>query len=262
MDSSSDHESAHAEHLLLLIDHLKHTYASTLQRLESMLQHGHITYDLLWALFKPGCHVYTTCIGTKEPRCVVFDAGEEMTQNDETWLNLECRFLDYNGVKFGEAGIFLRVAKFRRSKPIESLEAFPLCHHPSHEQVRKDLVERGQKFRNLAGSHVRHCKGSAFFMNKGKAFKVNINSRVAVDAAFFHEMQPNYSRPSLRDIGVKDKDGISVIDIGAMLMEDREREKEKMRGDGVDAQKLSEADLLVSCPTLCCFSFKEKMFCM
>ncbi|KAJ5033191.1 hypothetical protein NUH16_003107 [Penicillium rubens] len=260
MDSSSDHESAHAEHLLLLIDHLKHAYASTLQRLESRLQHGHITYDLLWALFKPGCHVYTTCIGTKEPRCVVFDASEEMTQNDETWLNLECRFIDYNGVKFGEAGIFLRVAKFRGSKPIESLEAFPLYHHPSHEQVRKDLVERGQKFRNLAGSHVRHCEGSAFFMNKGKAFKVNINSRVAVDAAFFHEMQPNYSRPSLRDIGVKDKDGISVIDIGAMLMEDSEREKEKMRGDGVDAQKLSEADLLVSCPTLCCFSFKEKMF--
>ncbi|KAI2735150.1 hypothetical protein DTO013E5_9491 [Penicillium roqueforti] len=260
MDSSSDHESAHAEHLLLLINHLKHAYASTLQRLESMLQHGHITYDLLWALFKPGCHVYTTCIGTKEPRCAVFDAGEEMTQNDETWLNLECRFLDYNGFKFGEAGIFLRVAKFRGSKPIESLEAFPLCHHPSHEQVRKDLVERGQKFRNLAGSHVRHCEGSAFFMNKGKAFKVNINSRVGVDAAFFHEMQPNYSRPSLRDIGVKDKDGISVIDIGAMLMEDREREKEKMRGDGVDAQKLSEADLLVSCPTLCCFSFKDKMF--
>jgi hypothetical protein len=255
MDSSSDHGWVHTEHLLL-IDHLKHAYASTLQRLESMLQHGHITYDLLWALFKPGCHVYTTCIGTKEPRCVVFDAGEEMTQNDETWLNLECRFLDYNGVKFGEAGIFLRVAKSRGSKPIESLEAFPLRHHPSHEQVRKDLLERGQRFRDLAGSHIQHCKGNAFFMDKGKAFKVNINSRVAVDATFFHEMQPNYSRPSLRDIGIKDKDGISVIDIGAMLMEDREREKERMRGEGVDAQKLSEADLLVACPTVLLFQFQ------
>ncbi|KAI1829405.1 hypothetical protein CBS147337_9800 [Penicillium roqueforti] len=260
MDSSSDHGLARAEHLLLLIDHLKHAYSSTLQRLESMLQHGHITYDLLWALFKPDCHVYTTCIGTKEPRCVVFDAGEEMTQNDETWLNLECRFLDYDRVKFGEAGIFLRVAKFRGSKPIETLEAFPLHHHPNQEQVRKGLIERGQKFRDLAGSHFRHCKGNAFFMSKGKAIKVNINSRVAVDAAFFHEMQPNYSRPSLRDIGVKAKVGIAFLDIGAMLMEDREREKEKMRGDTVDAQKLSEADLLVACPTVCCFSFKEKMF--
>ncbi|CAG8017779.1 unnamed protein product [Penicillium salamii] len=260
MDSCSDQGSAYAEHLLLLIDHLKQAHASTLQHLESILQHGHITYDLLWALFKPGCHVYTTCIGTKEPRCVVFDAGEEMTQNDETWLNLECRFLDYNGVKFGEAGIFLRVAKFRGSKPIESLEAFPLHHHPNHEQARKILIERGQKFRELAGSHVRHCKGSAFFMNKGKAIKVNINSRVAVDAAFFHEMQPNYSRSSLRDIGVKEKVGIAVFDIGAMLMEDREREKEKLRGVSMDAQKLSGADLLVACPTVCCFSFTEKMF--
>ncbi|GAB0139074.1 hypothetical protein EsDP_00007290 [Epichloe bromicola] len=262
MDSSSDHESAHAKHLLLLIDHLKHTYACTLQRLESMLQHGHITYDLLWALFKPGCHVYTTCIGTKEPRCVIFDAGEERTQNDETWFNLECRFLDYDGTKFGEAGIFLRVAKFRGSKPIETLEAYPLYHYPSSEQVQKDLIERGQKFRDLAGSHIQHCKGNAFFMNKGKMFKVNINSRVAVDAAFFHEMQPNYSRPSLRDIGVKEKDGIAVFDIGAMFMEDNERKKERMRGDSVDAQKLSKAELLVACSTVCYFSFKEKMFCM
>ena len=108
---------------------------------------------------------------------------------------------------------------------------------------------------------MQHCKDSAFFMNKGKIFKTNINSRVAVDAAFFHEMQLNYSRPSLRDLEVKDKKVIAVIDIGATLMEDREREKERMRGDGVDAQKLSEADFLVACPTVYCFSFKDKMFC-
>ena len=52
-------------------------------------------------------------------------------------------------------------------------------------QSVEDLIERGQKFRDLAGSHIRHCKGSAFFVNRGKAIKVNINSRVAVDAAFF-----------------------------------------------------------------------------
>ncbi|KAJ5267403.1 ATPase AAA-type core [Penicillium angulare] len=260
MENDPDRGSAHAQHLRLLIDHLKHAYAPISQRLESMLQHGHITYDLLWALFKPGCHMYTTCIGTKEPRCVIFDAGEELTRHDETWFNLECRFLDYDGVKFGEAGIFLRVPKFRGSKPIATLEAYPLRHHPSHEQVRKDLVERGERFRDFAGSHIQHCQGNAFFMHKGKAIKVNINSRVAVDAAFFHEMQPNYSRPSLRDMEVKEKDGIAFFDIGAMFMEEREQEKEKMRGDGVEPQKLDEADLLIACPTVCCFSFKEKMF--
>ncbi|KAJ5713146.1 ATPase AAA-type core [Penicillium malachiteum] len=231
MENGPDHGSAHAQHLRLLIDHLKHTYVPIMQRLRSMLQHGHITYDLLWALFKPGCHIYTTCIGTKEPRCVVFDAGEELTQHDETWFNLECRFLDYDGVKFGEAGIFLRVPKFRGSKPIATLKAYPLRHHPSHEQVRKDLVERGQRFRDFAGSHTQHYNGSAFFISKGKAIKVNINSRVAVDARFFHEMQPNYSRPSLRDMVLKEKDGITFFDIGVVFMEEREQEKEKIRGD-------------------------------
>ncbi|KAI3100989.1 hypothetical protein CBS147333_8294 [Penicillium roqueforti] len=221
MDNSSDYESAQAE-LRLLIDHLKHAYAYISQRLESMLQHSHITYNLLWALFKPSCHIYTTCIGTKEPQYIVFDTGEEMTQNDETWLNLKYRFLDYNGVKFGEAGIFLRITKFRGSKPIETLKAFPLHHYPNHNQVQKVLIERGQKFRDLTGSHIRHCKGSTFFINKGKAIKVNINSRVAVDTAFFHKMQPNYSQPTLRDIRVKDKDGIAVLNIGAMLIEGRE----------------------------------------
>ena len=99
-------------------------------------------------------------------------------------------------------------------------------------------------------------------MNKGKIFKININSRVAVDAVFFYEMQLNYSRPLLRDIGVKDKNGITVIDISAILIEDREREKERMQGDGVDAQKLSETDFLVACLTVYCFSFKDKIFCI
>lgn len=226
-----------------------------------MLQHGHITYDLLWALFKPGCQVYTTCIGTKEPRCVIFDAGEERTHDGETWFNLECRFLDYDGVKFGEAGIFHRVRKFRGSKPIETLEAFPLCHHPKHQQIKDDLVKRGQKFRDLAGSHVGHCEGSAFFMNKGKPIKVNINSRVAVDAAFFHEMQPNYARPSLRDLAVQEVDGITFFDPVADITEKCEREKEKMREGELDGKLLSETNLLVACPTVCCFSFTEKMFC-
>ncbi|KAJ5239332.1 hypothetical protein N7468_003951 [Penicillium chermesinum] len=246
--------------LCLLIDHIKQTYTSVSQRLNSMLPHGHITYDLLWALFKPGCPVYTTCLGTKEPRCVIFDAGEERTHEDETWFNLECWFLDYNGVRFGVAGIFPRVRKFRGSKPIETLEAFPLCHHPSHKQMRDTLVKRGQKFRDLAGRHIRDCKGSAFFLNKGKAIRVNINSRVGVDAKFFHEMQPNYSRPSLRATAVKEIDGLPNFDPVADFLERQEREKERMRGEEVDGQLLSETDLLVACPTVCCFSFMEKMF--
>ncbi|OJD10372.1 hypothetical protein ACJ73_09821 [Blastomyces percursus] len=65
------------KYLLLLARHIKGAYAATKQHFTSLLQSGQINYDLLWALFKPGSHVYTTCLGTGKPRCVIFDAGEE-----------------------------------------------------------------------------------------------------------------------------------------------------------------------------------------
>jgi hypothetical protein len=136
-----------------------------------MLQHGHITYDLLRALFKPGCHVYTTCFGTQKTRYVKFDAGEERTQNEETWFNFECRLRDYDGSKFGEADIFLRVPKFRGSKPIGTLEAYPLRLHPSYEQVRKDLAESGQNLQDLTGSHIQHRTDSTYSMNEGEVME-------------------------------------------------------------------------------------------
>lgn len=83
-----------------------------------------------------------------------------------------------------------------------------------------------------------------------------------MDTAFFYKMQPNYSQPSLRDIGVKGKNSIAVIDIGTILIGDRKREKERMKGDGVEAQNLGETDFLVAYLTIYCFSFKEKIFCM
>ncbi|KAL1967201.1 hypothetical protein VTN77DRAFT_3492 [Rasamsonia byssochlamydoides] len=80
------------EHLSLLVDHIKDAYAATTQR-----------------------------FGTEKPRCVVFDAGEEATQTGVTFYKLECRYLDYDGQVFGEAGIELGIVKFRGSKSIHTL---------------------------------------------------------------------------------------------------------------------------------------------
>jgi hypothetical protein len=73
-------------------------------------------------------------------------------------------------------------------------------------------------------------------------------------------MQPNYSRPTIRNIWAKEKSGISIIDMDSLFSEDRDRKKEKMQHGGLDVQELREVDFLIACPTVCCFSFKEKMF--
>lgn len=259
MRSCSDRDAICLAQLQLLADQVTKANVTTSQRLASLLKEGHITYDLLWALFKPSSHVYTTCFGTNKPRCVVFDAGEEVTHDGVTYYKLECRYLDYDGDKFGEAGVVLGVMKFRGSKPVETLEAFPLHCHPNQDQVHKELVRIGRKFCDLAGTHIQHCEGSAFIMKNGEPFKMNLDSRVAVDAAFFSEMQPNYSRPRLRDMWTNKSDGIAVFDIGSLLDSDRERNMEKVK-NGMETQEMTENDFLISCPTVRCFSFKEKQF--
>ncbi|CAL3963695.1 unnamed protein product [Diplocarpon coronariae] len=58
------------QHLSLLVDFIKKTYESTAERLSALLEKCEITYDLLWAFFKPNAVLYTTCVGTGKPRCV------------------------------------------------------------------------------------------------------------------------------------------------------------------------------------------------
>jgi hypothetical protein len=63
-----------AKHLDILIQHIMATYADTRTRIFPLLVSGEITYDLLWALFKPN--------GTKKQRCIKYDFGEERTTSD------------------------------------------------------------------------------------------------------------------------------------------------------------------------------------
>jgi hypothetical protein len=99
-------------------------------------------------------------------------------------------------------------------------------------------------------------------MKNGTPVEMKINGQVGVDAAFFRQMLPNYSRPRLQDNWSKKSDGgIAVIDIDALFKREREKEKERMQEGSVEVQQMREDDFLISCPTVCCFSFQEKQFC-
>ncbi|OKL55252.1 hypothetical protein UA08_09481 [Talaromyces atroroseus] len=247
------------EQLRLLIDHLKQAYAPTMECLGPLLQCEEITYDLLQALFKPGCHVYTKCLGSQKSRCVVFDAGEEATQKGVTFFKLECHYLDHDGYELGEVRTELGIVKFRGRRPIRTLDAFPLQYHPDRSRMTQTLVERGRKFGGLIRPHgplIRHCKGRAFIMERGKPQAVNIDSVVAVDASLFREMEPNYHRPCVSDCW----EDVSYV-YGMTVKEDERRgQLEKVKENGKTVDSMTDEDFLICCPTVRCFSFTETRF--
>jgi hypothetical protein len=250
------------EHLDLLIDRMKKTYAPTTERLLPLLQHGEITWDLLWALFKPNTPVYTTCFGTKKPRCVIYDSFEEkINKAKKKYFSMDCQFFDFDGKTFGKAPIELVIPKFRGTKRIDTLPAFPLKYHLDEKQVKSDLVECGRKFVRLIGTHHCHCQGEAFLMHRGEPAKFSIDSRIMIDADFFWKMNPNYSRPRTDLAGTRPGNSLSVVYIGGPPPQPPgSPPRDHVKSNDVELDDLTEDDFLVCCPTVLGFSFGDKLW--
>jgi len=186
--------TAQIDHLKLLASYLDEDFEETKNTLYPMLKAGNITFDLLWALFKPNTIAYTATYGANEdPRCFKVDyANKESSFMRGEWYSIEGRYLEYDGKRFGLGEFESTIDSFKGPRKITSLAAYPLEYHKDPEGLRKELVERGKKFVGLQGMNYRFCKGLAFMKKKRAVAKVNINGRVMIDPAIFRRVNPNY----------------------------------------------------------------------
>jgi hypothetical protein len=216
-------------HLTLFIDYITTDYASTTKRLDPLMEHQEITFDLLWTLFLPNTLVYTVCAGSNEPRCLKLDWAEQKETLDRgKYFQLDCHYVDYDGKTFGEANAVLEIDEFRGVKGIDCLGVFPLAYHREEEAVREKLINRGRKFGSLKGMHYKFYKGLAFFKRKRSVVKVNVNGRIMLDPVTFRRINPNY-RMSL----VKESCG-QTQSATAGVEDDSENENEDEDEDGCE----------------------------
>lgn len=179
----------------LLLKYLDEDYTSVRKALKPMLKAGTITYDLVWALFKPNTIAYTPTYGNKDdPRCFRVDFSYEY----ESWLTqakslvVDGRYLEYDGKSFGLGDHQVQIQAFKGHKKITSLSAYPLKYHKDPEGIKKQLIERGMKFVALQGMNYRLQKGIAYMKHKNSVVRFNINGRVMIDPAIFRRINPNY----------------------------------------------------------------------
>jgi hypothetical protein len=112
--------------------------------------------------------------------------------------------LDFNGKVFGETLSEHAIKKFPGAKQITALEVFPLKYHPGKKHIRAYLTKCGRKFLSIIDVHLCEYKGKAFYIEKERVVEIFIKSRIVVDAAYFREENPNYTRPSIKE---SNKDG-------------------------------------------------------
>ncbi|KAJ2904467.1 hypothetical protein MKZ38_007998 [Zalerion maritima] len=194
------------KHLKVLVKYLDKDYAQVKKSLYPMLQNGLITFDLLWALWKPNTLAYTSTYGCQdEPRVFKVETAEKHCSIMKgEFYYIEGKYFEYDGKQFGFGSMMEEVGDFRGAKKITSLGVYPLEYLKNRDQARADLVERGKKFVSLAGVHYKSHQGMAFYKRKKAVVKVNINGRIMVDGNIHRRLNPNYPislvRPKDHDI--------------------------------------------------------------
>ncbi|KAJ5889029.1 ATPase AAA-type core [Penicillium taxi] len=201
-----------AAHLKVMIKYLDTDYADTKKTLYPLLEAKTITFDLLWALYKPNTIAYTPTYGNAdEPRAFKVEyATKEFSYTKGTWYDVEGRYLEYDGKDFGFGTMSAEVESFKGARKITSLSCYPLQYHHDADGLHAKLVDRGKRFIALRGMNYRFHKGMAFYKKKRQVIKVNIESRIMVDPKIHRRINPNYTISTVRP---KDPDIIDPLDL-------------------------------------------------
>lgn len=168
-----------------LVGFLESEYASTLQKIQSLVEHEEITFALLWAILVPGEIIFAQCETTREPR--LFRLKNIQQQCDwrtgaVVW-HLTCQYVDAVdnpsavGRQFGLATHELTIENFGGIQKITKLSAYPLKYHPTAALLKKKVTRRGREWANLHGVHHKHYNGLA----SRETERVRIDGRIMID---------------------------------------------------------------------------------
>lgn len=229
--------------LKTLVKYIDKDYDHIKNSLYPMLDHGLITFDLLWALWKPNTLAYTTTYGSHdEPRIFKVDTAEKHHHISKgEFYYVDGKYFEYDGKQFGHGHMVEEIPEFKGAKKITSLGCYPLKYHKSEAKLRLDLIERGKKFVTLAGVHYKSHQGMAYYKKKRAIVKVNVNGRVMVDAAIHRRINPNYPisivRPKEHDLLSDEEDSDEEEDCGCGGSDDEGIDQGRELEDGDEKVK-------------------------
>jgi hypothetical protein len=92
-----------------------------------------------------------------------------------------CKYVDWDGAKFGTQKMQLSIGQYSGTRPISSLRVYPLEYHHEADILRKRLIARGAKAEELAGPNYRAYQGVAWRQSSfGNKEKYNVKGRVSL----------------------------------------------------------------------------------
>lgn len=106
------------------------------------------------------------------------------------WLT--CKYVDYDGTRFGTNKLNVSIPAYGGTRNITSLATHPLQYHVNAEDLKEKLIERGAKVEGFAGSHYRAYNGMGWRLgNMGAKEKYTVKGRIVIDTYGWNRFVPN-----------------------------------------------------------------------
>ena len=158
---------------------------------ESNIEQNYVTFESLWTLFPPGTLVYGKPFLGQDQVFIVQDNMSTWPRfggrQASTW-SLQCWTYDYDGKIFKRIALKLDFESFEGTRPISSLPYYPLDHHQEPEILKKYLIERGAKYRELCTakpeSRMFDYKGDVVFGKRGFPGVTGDNGEVSLSSSY------------------------------------------------------------------------------
>ncbi|KAB2101745.1 hypothetical protein AG0111_0g9661 [Alternaria gaisen] len=178
---------AHAE---LLQEILTKEFKTMIDTSQDMKSKKVMTYEHLWTLFQPGATVFARQDG-QETAMTLVETKYGVDCNGVPCFWLTCKYVDWDGAKFGSNKINLSISVYTGTRAITSLRVYPIEFHPEGETIRARLIERGAKAETLAGPNYRAYQGVAWRQGQfGNKDKYNVKGRIVIDTYGWNRFNP------------------------------------------------------------------------
>ena len=268
-DTEDDRETK--KHAELLFNVLKTEFKDLIESSQDMISKGVMTFEHLWTIFQPGSIIYAKQDG-QDTALKLISTRYAMDQNGVPCLWVSGRYVDWDGSRFGTNKCNIKIGTYSGTRKINGLAAFPLIFHAEKDDLRKRLLERGEKVEQLAGSHYRAYKGVGWKLNSfGTKDKFNIDGRIVIDTYGWNRFNPNYAifvsaleRKEARVVGDSSDDDDSY---GGGMDDDEEvcdggmpLDGHFLEGDDSEKQALTDEQKLTCSPLVRGYSLKNKLW--
>jgi hypothetical protein len=213
-----------APYVALLYDLLRPEIEPVFEEVNDMMKNGVITYDLLWAIFRPSEEVYTTMLD--EDRLCLLKSCEHTEIDDKPYFTMSMQYIDWDGYKFGYREQRTKIGPFTGTKSIQDLSVFPFHLHPAADMVRAKLLDRGRKFREYCVvQHQSYTGTAAVRDDQGNLRRIDLDGQVMLDTPLYYKNAKSRCPPPALT-SLKDK-----VDKLELDLEEKDHHKEKASSD-------------------------------